>query len=293
MNYEEKYKNALERAKELCDVADTFTITIHDICTIFPELHEQESEDERIRKAIIAYISHDQHCGVSNADMIAWLEKQDAKKRIFNADDWYVSEVDGKIHNPKFIEKQGEKKPTDKVEPKFKIGDWVVNNVCFPMQIASIKDGMYIFTNGDAMSVLFIDGNFHLWTINDAKDGDVLIRETGEPFIHNGNHGSYIPEFLGAYCGISDGRFRPNGSPYYWGKPSCPATKEQRDLLFSKMKEEGYEWDANKKELKKMESKTLNADKVIEWLDKQACLGWLEDIEVEKVVEQFKKDFGL
>ncbi len=59
------------------------------------------------------------------------------------------------------------------------------------------------------------------------------------------------------------------------------------------MKEEGYEWDANKKELKKMESKTLNADKVIEWLDKQACLGWLEDIEVEKVVEQFKKDFGL
>lgn len=33
--------------------------------------------------------------------------------------------------------------------------------------------------------------------------------------------------------------------------------------------------------------------KVIEWLNDQACLGWLEDVEVEKVVEQFKKDFGL
>ena len=29
-----------------------------------------------------------------------------------------------------------------------------------------------------------------------------------------------------------------------------PATKEQRDLLFQKMKEAGYEWDAEKKELK-------------------------------------------
>ena len=31
-----------------------------------------------------------------------------------------------------------------------------------------------------------------------------------------------------------------------------PATKEQRDLLFRKMKEAGYEWDADKKELRKI-----------------------------------------
>ena len=29
-----------------------------------------------------------------------------------------------------------------------------------------------------------------------------------------------------------------------------PATKEQRDFLFQKMHEAGYEWDADKKELK-------------------------------------------
>ena len=34
-----------------------------------------------------------------------------------------------------------------------------------------------------------------------------------------------------------------------------PASKEQRDLLFQKMKEAGYEWDAEKKELKKIEQK--------------------------------------
>ena len=32
-----------------------------------------------------------------------------------------------------------------------------------------------------------------------------------------------------------------------------PATKEQRNLLFAKMKEAGYEWDAEKLELKKIE----------------------------------------
>ena len=37
------------------------------------------------------------------------------------------------------------------------------------------------------------------------------------------------------------------------GNSIHPATEEQRELLFQKMKEEGYEWDAEKKELKKIE----------------------------------------
>lgn len=32
-----------------------------------------------------------------------------------------------------------------------------------------------------------------------------------------------------------------------------PATKEQRDLLFKKMREEGYKWDADKKELREIQ----------------------------------------
>jgi hypothetical protein len=36
-----------------------------------------------------------------------------------------------------------------------------------------------------------------------------------------------------------------------------PATKEQRDLLFSKMKEAGYEWDAEKRELKKIDAREI------------------------------------
>ena len=43
--------------------------------------------------------------------------------------------------------------------------------------------------------------------------------------------------------------------PYYSKTWTCnlhPATKEQRNLLFQKMKDAGYEWDVEKKELKKL-----------------------------------------
>ena len=45
-----------------------------------------------------------------------------------------------------------------------------------------------------------------------------------------------------------------------------PATKIQRDFLFRKIKEAGYEWDAEKKELKKIEQKsaTMSIDEAIE-----------------------------
>ena len=37
----------------------------------------------------------------------------------------------------------------------------------------------------------------------------------------------------------------------------------------------------------------LDTDKVIEWFYDQACQGWIEDVEVDKFVDKFKKDFGL
>lgn len=57
-------------------------------------------------------------------------------------------------------------------------------------------------------------------------------------------------------------------------------------LLFQKMKEAGYEWDADKKELKKIEPKKIDANKVIAWLVANI-------LDYEYLVECFKKDFGL
>lgn len=226
-----------------------------------------------------------------------WLEGQGDKKHIFNADDWYVSEVDGKIHNAKFIEKQDGEKPADKIEPKFKVGDWIIFNGLI-LHIDEVVNGYYRTTSkGDDIHNSYdwdIDNAARLWTIQDAKDGDVLtngefiviFKQIVEP-----KYRQHIEAYIGLDLG---GNIQITSESWSLGiDKAMPATKEQRDLLFQKMKEEGYEWDSEKKELKKVEPKKLDADKVIEWLDKQACLGWLEDIEVEKVIEQFKKDFRL
>lgn len=78
MNYERKYKEALERAKRLHSEPTGETERI--ICEqIFPELIE--SADERIRKAIIEHLRQDIELGQIlseevGSDWIAWLEKQ-------------------------------------------------------------------------------------------------------------------------------------------------------------------------------------------------------------------------
>ena len=82
MDYEKKYKKALERAKKLHKDAITLQLEqdIKDYEYIFSEL--KESEDERIRKAISQCIEDmrgqfEKLYSVHHKDAIAWLEKQD------------------------------------------------------------------------------------------------------------------------------------------------------------------------------------------------------------------------
>lgn len=118
IDYEKKYNEALERAKHAldCDKAGLVTTDRVLIESMFPEL--KESEDEKIRKELIKALSSigkRNWGGIDVFESIAWLEKQGEKKVPFvdfNAKDWYVSKVDGKIHNINISsEKQGEKKP--------------------------------------------------------------------------------------------------------------------------------------------------------------------------------------
>lgn len=81
MNYEKKYKDALERAKGLLEGMDEgdYLASSEDIENIFPEL--AESEDERIRKELIAIYSvgakvNAKTGDISDKDIVAWLEKQ-------------------------------------------------------------------------------------------------------------------------------------------------------------------------------------------------------------------------
>ena len=186
-------------------------------------------------------------------------------------------------HCTKDNEKQGEQKPVDKAEPKFKIGDWITNGD--PLwQITNIDRLDYTIKsqNDDVVedSINYIDNEFHIWTIQDVKDGDILYHKSQLTGIE------YIVMSRGVNgCGNIDSYFRYNSKDGFdISVPSVfntkldsitPATKEQCDLLFSKMKEAGYEWDAKKKELKKIEQKPAWSEEDEHY--KNGLIGLVED----------------
>ena len=146
--------------------------------------------------------------------------------------------------------------------PKLKVGNRVVSPNGSQYLIAYIdkENNRYLFEIdeyiGEPMhyeDIQVVDGQYHLWSIADARDGDVLVSRSGNPFIYNGNI-----EFsaAGAYVGVSrDGIIRLDIFPSKaWAsiKDIKPATPKQRNLLFKKIQEAGYQWYAGKKELKKV-----------------------------------------
>lgn len=165
----------------------------------------------------------------------------------------------------KFLDGQGEQKHTDKVGPKFEVGDWVIRNdiVGGACCITQIHEPDYYLTNKHTFISFSEEDKYRLWTIQDAKGSDVLAT-LGCILIFE----RFLPKDGGvSYChydfGCSKPQFNFNKDDnWYFGKEAkvYPATKEQCDLLFQKMKEAGYEWDAEKKELKKIEDEEYNGE---------------------------------
>jgi len=229
MNYEQKYKEALKRAKEWMagKYGHYISDTPQEIAEfIFPEL--RESEDERTRKEIISFLKEFEYDHYRSLDFSSWIA---------------------------WLEKQSEQRHTGKVEPKFHEGDFIKHNkanlIC---KVISVNSGSYCVENIETscrIELFYAEQKFHLWTIKDAKEGDVLAWDNSkcialfESIFDEDTFNSH--GFVGHCSDIFEPR---QGCHNIEG--AHPATKEQRELLFAKMKEAGYEWDAKKKELKKL-----------------------------------------
>ncbi len=330
-DYREKYEMALEGIQEILSSGeDSIEMSRLELRLrgIFPELHESESEDERIRKRIYNYINVtlDDNESAEKEKWLAWLEKQGEQKSSYTT---IVETGNGGINA--FITREfptdGEQKPVDKVEPKFKVGDvmrtlqetdgnvtsglpvvvfvgneyyhctneliaikdqddyeyppmnrmqepidkvepkfkiydWIVHDMSDGRKVMRRIIGMtneHYILDGEGFNTFYfndIENDYHLWTIDDASDGDVLVCEDDKmPFIFKGLLDHYHPNYPVAYCGIdNENEFIVCNGDSWWDDCKIePATKEQRNTLFAKMKEAGYEWDANKKKMKKNE----------------------------------------
>ena len=314
-----RYDEAIERAESLYDYSQPISAANVIINNIFPDLYE--SEDEKIRKALIFHYQGD-GCICTNEyridykDIRAWLEKQGEqiltnsaktckgeqkhipKRKI--GDTIYYNSF-GKVKsmvvadiiidstdNPMYEDENGnavfekdliEQNPADKTEPKFKVGDWITDGN-ITIQIEAIKNDCYLYCGDCALySTKTADKVYHLWTIQDAKDGDVLyINNTMSESIMI--YKSFNNGVINKYASYN--KFGFEGENYLTLNDGyiIPATKEQRDTLMKAMADAGYTFDFEKKELKKIEQ-----EQVIDYLDNLPKDNW-------ELVHEFVEKFG-
>lgn len=223
------YDEAIERAKSV--LLDCTSEERKVVEYITPEL--KESENGKIRKMIIRALHGDVLDMEETTKAIAWLEKQ------------------------------GEQMPADKVEPKFEIeeGKWYVcirdlldnyanKAFCKGDIYLSTQNGSLIPSNSNVpFEVVCPDTYFKDWTIQDAKDGDVLTTDTWT-FIFK----KYQDKSVYYHCAASTfNNFPTSDSDVFDSNYVHPTTKEQRDTLMKAMADAGYTFDFEKKKLKKIE----------------------------------------
>ena len=321
------YDKALERAKVILNdyeergLEEILFYAKEDLGGIFPEL--KESEDEKVRRCLINgmkfyYEGNEgatwgtEKFSMKVKDILSWLEKQGEQKAAdkvepkfkvgdiikFKTKDgysetWQIIQVD--MLDKKYRLKDGyvlhfseedayelvEQKTDDEIEPKFKVGDWILYSGDYYEGVRHItkidENGYYIERNGLPHGIIPFNHEkcMRLWTIQDAKDGDVLVyRNSATEIIMLFK--SWLMDGKVAYTHfhIFDNEYRVNSS-CDCGNGAHPATKEQRDLLFQKMKEAGYEWDTEKKELKEPQ-RMISAEAKEALYDKPA---WSEEDE--------------
>lgn len=243
---------------------------------------EWSEKDEKVRKSIIELVEwvkeqqiHTDHNtdGTKWDDMIAWLEKQESVGEIVERckNSWYnegkiAGMAEGLTDDEKYQQGWHDALCTTAsttIEPKFHEGDIVIKNTGFIGQILKVGDNEYILTNTGFIPFKY-EHLWSRWTIKNAKSGDVIYikryKDNSEwllTFKKIESQNNYIDVY--DYYAFSITR----GNVYHdfigcWGllldgDIVCPATKEQREILFQKMKEAGYEWDTEKKEVKKIE----------------------------------------
>ena len=269
-----KFEDFLDKMRGLLDNAKKqghIIVRVEDIENTFPEL--KESGDEQIRKVLVGWFKRykeqdtcgsEMFNGIPTDNILTWLEKQGEQKPF----DYEDANIQQKDFAPKSAMEAAKEKKIDnanKIEPKFNfsVGQWIV----------ATGKRVYLITKIDGFNVTLVDvdGNeyvfdtssledAHLWTIEDAKDGDVLFHSDSASngiFIFKEIIDKGFAKEVICYCDYdSEDHFclgKHHTCCWTDAKILYPATKEQRDTFERAMADAGYIFNFEKKELKKIE----------------------------------------
>ena len=285
----QRYDEAIKRGLDcIIQAQATEMVTRQDILDeIFPEL--KDIEDKKIRKDLKELVElcvrWDFITRGESKTMLNWIENKGnysiivreikRRKEILSREKNYSINYNDKLSLGGRIamleellvflnEMQDDQKDDDIItdsenngdkdfEPKFHKGQWIVKENFGVYKVIEVCESWYEVVDDKYKhySISFDDEYMcHLWTIKDAKDGDVLTT----------NGGVVIFEKIDGLNIKSHCYFYYNGF-----KPSLyiedilqnqtafrPATKEEREILFKIMKEDGYEWSSEQRKLIKI-----------------------------------------
>ncbi len=236
----------------------SFTMLREALETLIPEL--KKPNDEMILGAL-AELVHDTtgdslwvDYGVHKEDVIDWLYRQGEYayfKDNIQIGDRVTRNEDGVLVNLSQLNRVA--KPSDKVEPEFEIGDLITNGILVG-KIDEIHEWGYHAYFGDHYADVPDAENWHKWTIQDARDCDILACNK-EILLFK----SYsVQGRISLYCWYNGqtNNFHSkevNDTSITTRNKIYPATKEQRDTLEKAMADAGWEFDFKKKKLKKIE----------------------------------------
>ena len=189
MDYEKLYKETIDKLRKLHNDWDsTQNRAAKEIELVLPEL--RESEDERIRKELIERFNWELK-GAEEQDSAGCSRQKDIamfKRGIA------------------WLEKQGEQKPADKVEPKFKVGDIVRHKNGDTVIITGINEEnhCYYYKAYDGAATVHCDFSFSEecnWELNSALLEKQSEKPTQEVKPFKTEHGKYYYCIKDCFCG--------------------------------------------------------------------------------------------
>ena len=141
------------------------------------------------------------------------------------------------------------------IQPKFKVGDWIVDNDgIYLYQVQAVRDTEYWLNDTTNLPLTAQDG-WHVWTINDIKKGDFLsyISDRGEKWliIFKVNHEEYEGQ-VHYYALITEKEIFVNGTCFIDSENLKPASYVERDIIYRKLVENNFSWDNEAKSLTKI-----------------------------------------
>jgi len=217
------------------------------------EIEKQHEANYQIRKDIATFIFN--YRG-DIKDRAKWMDYLDVKVSFVEKQD--NQKPQGKTALEALKEEKVDN--ANKVELKFHEGDWIVfkdkyykvnYNGCGYDLID--QNGLHILLEYET-----IDENAHLWSIEEAKDGDILSNGTMVVIFKHFEEPAYRQHIV-AYVGLDTlGDIQITDDTWQLGLDQAkPATKEQCDLLFNKITKAGCKFNNDTKKLEKIENNKL------------------------------------